>query len=83
MTQLCVKSMEPLKLLSKTITDKETFLEDWKNSKVVPIHKKESKNLIKDYRPIGILSVLSNILEKLIFNSLFHYDIQVTILQVK
>ena len=74
--------MEPLKLLSETITDKETFLEDWKNSKVVPIHKKESKNLIKDYRPIGILSVLSNILEKL-FNSLFHYDIQVTILQVK
>ena len=75
--------MEPLKLLSKTITDKETFLEDWKNSKVVPIHKKESKNLIKDCRPIGILSVLSNILEKLIFNSLFHYDIQIKILQVK
>ena len=30
----------------------------WKKSNVVPIHKKESKNLIKNYRTISLLSCL-------------------------
>ena len=48
MIQLCGKSIAlPLKLLFKTILEEGTFPEDWKKSNVVPIHKKESKNLIK------------------------------------
>ena len=37
----------PLKLLFKTILEVGTFPEEWKKSNVVPIHKKEYKNLIK------------------------------------
>ena len=63
----------PLKFLFKTILEEGAFPEDWKKSNVVPIHKKESKNLIKKYRPISLLSIFSKILERLLFNSMFNY----------
>ena len=66
MIQLCGKSIAlPLKLPFKTILEEGTFTEDWKRSNVVPIHKKESKNLIKNYRPISLLPIFSKILERL------------------
>ena len=74
MMQLCGKSIVLLlKLLFKTILEDGTFPEDWKKSNVVPIHKKESKNLIKNYRPISPLPTFSKFLEKLIFNSMFNF----------
>ena len=42
----------------------------------VPIHKKESKNLIKKYRPISILPVFSKMFERIIFNPLFNYFLE-------
>ena len=74
MIQSCGKSIAlPLKLLFKTILEEGTFPEDWKKSNVVPIHKKESRNLIKNYRPISLLPIFSKILERLIFNSMLNY----------
>ena len=73
MIQLWGKSIAlPLKLLFKTIIDEGTFREDWKKNNVVPIHKEESKNLIKNFRPISLLPIFSNILESLIFNSTYN-----------
>ena len=73
MIQACGKSIAlPLKLLFKTILEEGTSPEDWKKSNV-PIHKKESQNLIKNYRPISLLPIFSKILERLIFNSMFNY----------
>ena len=43
---------------------------------LVPIHKSDSKNLIKSYRPISLLPIFSKVFERLIFNSLFNYFIQ-------
>ena len=74
MIQSCGKSTAlPLKLLCKTTLDEGTFPEDWEKSNVVPIHKKESKNLTKNYRPISLLPIFSKIRERLIFNSMFNY----------
>ena len=74
MIQLCGKSIAlPLKLLFKTILEEGTFPEHWKNSNVVPIHKKESKNLIKNYWCIVLLPILSKILQMLIFNSKYNF----------
>ena len=53
-----------------------SFLEEgvypdyWKKSNVVPIHKKESKNLIENYRPICILPVFSKVFERINFELL-------------
>ena len=63
----------PLKLLFKTTLEEGTFPEDWKKSNVVTIHKKESKNLIKNYRLFSLFPIFSKILERLIFNSMFNF----------
>ena len=47
-----------------------------KKSNVVTVHKKESTNLTKDYRPISLLPIFSKIFERLIFNSLYNYLMQ-------
>ena len=48
MIHLCGKEIVvPLQLLFKLMLEEGIFLEDWKKSNVVPVHKKESKNLIK------------------------------------
>ena len=74
MIQLCGKSIAiPLKLLFKTIIEEGAFPEDWKKRYVVPMHKKESKNLIKNYRPISLLPIFSKVLERLIFKSMFTF----------
>ena len=38
-----------------------------KTSIVIPIHKKDSKLLVSNYRPISLLSNINKILEKLVF----------------
>lgn len=35
----------------------------WKESRTVPVHKKNSKTKIKNYRPVLLLPVLSKVLE--------------------
>ena len=72
--QLCGKEIIlPLQLLLKSMLEEGTFPEDWKKSKVEPVHKKESANLIENYRPISFLPIFSKIFERLIFNSFFNY----------
>ena len=47
--------------------------EVWKNVNVVPVHKKEGKTLIKNYRPISLLPIFGKMFERVIHNSLFNY----------
>ena len=49
------------------------FPDSWKKGNIIPVHKKESKNLIKNYRPISLLPIFGKIFEKVIFNNLFAY----------
>ena len=51
----------------------QKFPESWKYSKVIPLHKKDSKLERKNYRPVSILSPLSKILEKVIYEQLYEY----------
>ena len=39
---------------------------NWKIAKIVPLHKKGDKHLIKNYRPIALLSVAGMILERIV-----------------
>ena len=49
------------------------FPEAWKQANVVPIHKKEGKQFVKNYRPISLLPICAKLLEKLIFKYLYNY----------
>ena len=45
----------------------------WMTENVIPVHKQESKHLLKNYRPISLLPVCGMIFEKCIYNSLYGY----------
>ena len=51
-------------------------LRDWKRGNVVPVFKKGDKQILKNYRPIWLLSVCGKIFEKLIFNEMFKFFIE-------
>ena len=53
--------------------NKGIFPDKWKRANVIPIHKKDKKNIIKNYRPISLLPIFSKVFEKLIFTSLYSY----------
>ena len=44
-----------------------------KKGNVLPIHKKENRQLKKNYRPISLLPVCGKIFEKLIFDAIYEY----------
>ena len=74
MIQFCVKAIVgPLRILFLSSLERGVYPDDWKKSSLVPIHKKESKNLSRNYRPISLLPFFSKVFERIIFNSLLNY----------
>ena len=74
MIKLCGKSIDyPLKLIFETSLLGGELPACWKRTNVVPIHKKESKNLVKNYRPISLLPIFGKFFERVIFKDLFNY----------
>ena len=67
---------ELLRILFLSFLEERVHPDGRKKSNVVLIHKKESKVLIKNYRPISLLSVFSKVSERIFFNSLFNYFIE-------
>ena len=74
MIKLCSKSIiYPLKIIFEASLQKGTFPSCWKKANVVPVHKKEDRNLIKNCRPISLLPILGKIFERIVFKDLFNY----------
>ena len=74
MIQLCSAAIsKPLYLLFKNSFINGVFPDGWKRANVVPIHKKNDKQTISNYRPISLLPICSKIFERIIFNSLYKY----------
>ena len=63
----------PLQIIFKSMINEGVFPKDWKKSNIVPVHKKESKNLITNYRLISLLPIFSKVFERLVFNALFNF----------
>ena len=63
MIKLCGKSIAlPLSLIFQSILNDGVFPDDWKESNV-PCHKKDSKNIIKNFRPISVFQSLAKYLK--------------------
>ena len=60
--------IEPLSQLFSQIYKDKTIPEQWLIAKITPIHKKDSKNNIENYRPVASLCSSSKIFERLILN---------------
>ena len=74
MIKLCDKSLLlPLRKIFENCLKQGIFPEIWKSANVVPVHKKNQKNLKHNYRPISLLPIFGKILEKLIFDTLHQH----------
>ena len=74
MIKLCDESLTlPLRLIFESCLRHGIFPETWKRANVVPVNKKNEKNLKENYRPISLLPIFSKSLEKLIYESLYSH----------
>ena len=72
MIQLCGDSITlSLTLIFKFSLRNGIFSATGKMTNIIPVHKKEEKNIVKNYRPISLLPIFAKAFERLLFNSLF------------
>ena len=63
----------PLKIIFENCLRHDSFPEICKYANVVPVHKKNEKNLKGNYRPISLLPIFGKVLEKLMYDSLYSH----------
>ena len=74
MLLLCGETVAlPLKIIFSNILVTGIYSEIWKLANVTPIHKKNDKQLINNYRPISLLPICGKVFEKIIFNRLHSF----------
>jgi hypothetical protein len=49
------------------------FPDDWKLAKISPIYKGDAKDNVGNYKPISVLSVISKVFERIVFDQLYSY----------
>ena len=77
MLQLCGNSIcKPLELIFQQAMESGSFPSEWKKGNVVPIHKKDDKQCLKNYGPIYLLPIRGKFFEKLIFIEMFKFFIK-------
>ena len=64
---------EPLHHVITLSIMQKKFPSCWKFTKIVPLHKKNSTLKRENYRPLAILSPLSKILEKVVYENIYNY----------
>ena len=45
----------------------------WKTANVVPIHKRQSRTAMKNYRPVSLLCIVSKVMEKVVNTAIMNY----------
>ena len=74
MLKICSDSiLKPLELIFKSCVESGKFPIEWKKANVVPVHIKNNKQVIENYRPISLLPVSGKILERIIYNKMFEF----------
>ena len=64
---------KPLHMIFTSCLETGVFPIHWKKANVVPIHKKECKQLAKNYRPVSLLPICGKVFERLMYNEVDPY----------
>ena len=74
MLKLCGEAIcRPLNIIFKTCLNTGKFPSEWKKGNVVPIHKKDDKQNVKNYHPVSLLPICGKIFERLIYNVMYDF----------
>ena len=77
MIKICDKSLlKPLTILFQNSPKSSCYPVIWKKSNIIPVHKKNDTQLVKNYRPMSLLPIFGKIFEKIIFDRLYHFLLQ-------
>ena len=77
MLKICGEAIhKPLESIFRASLNDECFLSEWKKANVVPIHKKDDKQILKNYRPVSLLPICAKIFERIIYSRIFEYLIE-------
>ena len=72
MIKMCNESLlRPLSILFRNSLKSSIYPSTWKKANVIPVHKKDDKQCVNNYRPVSLLPVFEKIFEKLIFNEIY------------
>ena len=70
----CAKELaKPLARLFNSCLQHGCQPASWKLANVVPIHKRNSKTSVKNYRPVSLLNVMSKVMESIVNTQLMNY----------
>ena len=70
----------PLGIICNTIINTGIYPNDWKYANVTPVHKKNDKQTVKNYRPISLLPICAKLFEKIVFKNIYNHLISNDIL---
>ena len=74
MIKLCPNALcAPLNLIFNNILATGIYPDQWKMANVTPVHKKDNKQVINNYRPISLLPIFAKVFEKIIFKNLYNH----------
>ena len=74
MIKICSTSIcKPLRLIFNHCIDSGIYPCKWEKANVVPIHKKGDKQTLKNYCPVSLLPICSKSFERLIYNEVFGF----------
>ena len=73
-------NLKPLKFIFENFLRTRLFPDQWKNANVALIHKTGDKQLIENNRTVSLLPICGEVFERIIFNSLFNYFIENSLL---
>ena len=77
MLKICGKSIiKPHLIIYKNALRRVVFPTNGKKTNVVPVHKKNGKQLLKNYQLISLFPICGKALEKIIYNTMFECFIQ-------
>ena len=76
----CPSIIKPLLIIFRKCLKFETLPDYWKKSSVVPVHKKDNKQIVNNYWSVSLLSICFKVFEKLIFDAIFEFMIESNLL---
>ena len=81
MIKICDKSLlKPLILLFKNSSQSSSYPDIWKRSNIIPANKKSDKQLVNNYQPISLLPICGKIFEEIIFNKIYNFLLEESLL---
>ena len=74
MIKVCdIEIVKPLYFIFMKCLETGRFPSSWKKANVLPIYKKENRQLKKNYRPIPLLPICGQIFEKIMFHAIYEF----------